>query len=197
MRHLKFTALVLLICGLVAWYIISHNQKAKSERLVHDTVQIIREVANIEREATKEGFEGAYQFQQLVTDAQHRLQPWLSEHDPQRRRIIEAARDMLSDLDEASKLYLTIQKGSNEEQLARFKVKLESGRKKTIDVTTTILKQEGLLTSAGKRRIIDYINLAFGKELANYQATKDDPKAPLTYEVAAVLVMKKEYEKHP
>jgi hypothetical protein len=103
---------------------------------------------------------------------------------------------MLSDLDDTSRLYLSIHKDGGEEQLAQFKVKLESGLGKTIDVTTTILKQDDLLTADSKRRVVNYINLAFGKELSAYEASKNDPNGPLTYATAAVLVMKREYEKH-
>jgi hypothetical protein len=202
MTRTRLIALVALVLSVaVAWQLHTRRQNSESERLVLDALRIIRDVANIPQEETKDGlggFEGAYQFQQIVSDAQHRLEPWLSDTDTRHQRIVAAARDMLSDLDDASRLYLTIhQSGSgSEEQMAQLKVKAGSGLVKTINVTTTVLKEGDLLTSDSKRRVVNYINVAFGKELSELEASKKAGNAQLTFSTMAVLLMKREYEKH-
>src|SRR5450755_4349926 len=138
MNRVLTVIIALGIVGVGLWFFPRQSaERSLSEQLVQDVLHIVRNVADIRTEV-EDGFEGAYKFEQFVSDAKRRIDPWLSDTHVERRAITDSVQNMLGDLESASRIYLAIHKSGSEEQLAQFKVKLDSGRMKTIDLAATI-----------------------------------------------------------
>jgi len=158
------------------------------------TLHFIRELYDIRGDSSDKPFIGEYRFQQHVEDARRLLSPWLSDRQSDRRRIVEAASGALSEYERAAQLFMQISHGGDEELLAEFKVKIDLGRERILEVGVAFHKHAPRLTTAARQRLIGYIDRVFGTELAKQNASKNDPQAEWFQEIVTVSIIRRELQ---
>ncbi len=193
-RALLFAAVsaVLLVGAFFAYR--TYDNYRRSEDCIENTLHFIRELYDIRSGTSDEPFVDAYRFQQHVTDARRLIAPWLSEPQPDRRRIVEAAAGALSEYERATQLYMQLNHRADKEVLAEFTVKIDSGRQRLAEIAAAIHKHPPPLTTAAKLRLIGYIDRVFGPDLAKQSASKDDPQAKLFWEIVAVSLIRRDLQ---
>jgi hypothetical protein len=178
-----------------------YNNYTRSEECVEDSLHLIRELydAGEPQKSDQVVIESAYRFQQYTIDARRLLSPWMTDTHPDRRRIAEAANGALTEFEHAADLFLEISRGggATEEQFAEFKVKLDSGRRRIIEIAAAIHKHPPPLTAANKRHLIRYTDNVFGKELAAERKSKGDPNAKIFPEIFPVELIRNDLEASP
>ena len=199
MRQLSAALLfvVLIVAAFVGYRI--YRDYAQSEECIEDVLHLIRQVKDMRDEKGTDSLEQMYRVQQHAIDARRLLSPWMTDPQPDRRRIAKAADGALTELERASKLFLEISRGhGTEEELAEFKVKLDSGRWRLFDISAAIHKHPPPLTAVNKRHLIRYIDNVFGEELAaQKQKLKDDPKANGYQELYAIELIRNDLQPAP
>ena len=176
----------------------AYNNYARSEECVEDILHLIRVLYDARGAKTDQNIEYAYRVQQHTIDARRLLSPWMTDTHPDRRRIAEAANGALTEFERAANLFLEISRGgATDEQLAEFKVKLDSGRWRLVDISAAIHKHPPPLTAANKRHLIRYIDNVFGEELAAERKLKDNPNAKTYQEIFAVELIRNDLEASP
>jgi hypothetical protein len=193
-RVFLFAALAAVLCAGAFFAYRTYDNYRRSEDCVEDTLHFIRELYDIRNATSNEPFVDAYRFQQHVTDARRLISPWLSDPQPDRHRIMEAASGALSEYDRAAQLYMQLNHRADKEILAEFTVKIDSARQRLAEVAAAIHKHPPPLTAAAKQRLIGYIDRVFGAELAKQNAAKNDPKAELFWEIVTVSLIKRDLE---
>jgi hypothetical protein len=190
---LIITAIALLCFGGVFAYR-THDNYRRSEECVSDTLDFIRELYDIKGTASDEPFLNAYRFQEHVTEARRLLSRWVSDPQSDRHRIVEAASGALSEYERAAQLYMQLNHRADKELLAEFTVKIDSGRQRLAEVAAAFHKHPPPLTTAAKQRLIGYIDGVFGTELAKQNASKNDPRAQLFWEIVAVSLIRRDLQ---
>jgi hypothetical protein len=175
-----------------------YNNYTRSEECLEDSLHLIRELYDARGLKSDQNMEDAYRVQQHAIDARRLLSPWMTDTHPERRRIAETANGAVTEFEHAADLFLQINRGgATDEQLAEFKVKLDSGRWRLLEISAAIHKHPPPLTAANKRHLIRYIDNVFGKELAAERKSKSDPNAKIFQEIFAVELIRNDLEASP
>jgi len=187
--------LVLVLVAFVGYRM--HDNYARSEECLEDVLHLIRELQDLRKENSDQPSEYAYRVQQHVSDARRLLSPWIADSQPDRHRIVEAANGALTEFERAADLCMKLNHDGGSEQLAEFRVKVDSSRERLAEISATIHKHPPPLTSANKRHLIRYIDNVFGTELEALRKSKGDPNAQMEWEAVAVLLIRNDLEGSP
>ena len=160
-RAFLFSALISVLCvGAVLGYR-TYDSYRRSEACVEDTLHFMRELYDVRSATSDQPFVDAYQFQQHVTDARRLISPWLSDSQPDRHRVIDAASGALSEYERAAQLFMQLNHRADKEMLAEFTVKIDSGRQRLAEVAAAFHKNPPPLTAPAKQRLVGYIDRVF------------------------------------
>src|SRR5262249_23076239 len=128
---------VFIVAAFVGYRI--YKDYAQSEECIEDVLHLIRQIQDMRGEKGTDSLEHMYRVRQHVIDARRILSPWMTDPQPDRRRIAQAADGALTELERANNLYSEISRDrGTEEQFAEFKVKLDSGRWRLFDISAAI-----------------------------------------------------------
>jgi len=198
-NKIKIPVLIILIValGFGGYFAYTDMQNKKTNKeFVFDVVKSLNEIhksrGSGEEDDKNNEFRAAYSMKERVENAEKLMKKWGEDENSFRRDVAQDMLAGITNLSVATDAYITLLNRPNKEDLARFQVKLEEGRKQLwLAASGIVLRDGGIrLSRSQKQEVIDFIDRIFEKEIETFKEKGQEEDFSQPQEIWAAVIIR-------